>query len=108
VPQRQIRSPGGREPPCRLDERSNEHQADLQSRLVEADLPCDLAETVQITKWVYQQIEKANGQVCVEKSLATSRSNLGEVFGGVEWDYRYSGGCFPRALTATSVFFLSS
>ena len=68
----------------------------------------DLAETVQITKWVYQQIEKANGQVCVEKSLATSRSNLGEVFGGVEWDYRYSGGCFPRALTAAGTFFLPS
>ena len=51
------------------NERNNEHQAELQARLVEAALPCDLAATVQIAKWVYQQTEKANGQVWVEKKV---------------------------------------
>jgi 5-methylcytosine-specific restriction endonuclease McrA len=51
------------------NERNNEHQAILQARLVEAALPCDLAATVQIVKWVYQQTEKANGQVWVEKKV---------------------------------------
>jgi 5-methylcytosine-specific restriction endonuclease McrA len=53
------------------NERNNEHQAELQARLVEAALPCDLAATVKIAKWVYQQTKKANGQVWVEKT-ATS------------------------------------
>lgn len=44
-------------------ERNQEHRAELQARLVEAALPCDLAGVVQIAKWVYQQTEKANGQV---------------------------------------------
>jgi 5-methylcytosine-specific restriction endonuclease McrA len=51
------------------NERNNEHQAELQARLVEAALPCDLAATVQIAKWVYQQTEKANGQVWVEEKV---------------------------------------
>jgi 5-methylcytosine-specific restriction endonuclease McrA len=51
-------------------ERNREHQAELQERLVAAALPCDLTATVQIAKWVYQQTEKANGQVWVmEKAL---------------------------------------
>jgi hypothetical protein len=50
-------------------ERNREHQAELQERLVEAVLTCDLATTVQIAKWVYQQTEKANGQVWVEKKV---------------------------------------
>lgn len=50
--------------------RNREHQAEFQARLVEAELPCDLTATVQIAKWVYQQTEKANGQVWViEKVL---------------------------------------
>ena len=50
-------------------ERNKEHQAELQIRLVEAALPCDLTATVQIAKWVYQQTEKANGQVWVEEKV---------------------------------------
>jgi len=39
-------------------------------RLVGAALPCDLTAAVQIARWVYQQTEKANGQVwVVEKVL---------------------------------------
>jgi 5-methylcytosine-specific restriction endonuclease McrA len=51
-------------------ERNRLHQAELQSRLIEAALPCDLTATVQIAKWVYQQTEKTHGQVwVVEKVL---------------------------------------
>jgi hypothetical protein len=50
-------------------ERNREHQAELQARLVEAALPCDPTATVQIATWVYQQTEKANGQVWVMKKV---------------------------------------
>jgi hypothetical protein len=50
-------------------ERNREQQAELQERLVAAALPCDLTATVQIAKWVYQQTEKANGQVWVMEKL---------------------------------------
>jgi len=51
-------------------ERNREHRVELQERLVEAALPCDLTASLQIVKWVYQQTEKANGQVgLVEKVL---------------------------------------
>jgi hypothetical protein len=50
-------------------ERNRQHQAELQSRLVEAALPCDLTATVQIAKWVYQQTETANGQVWVTEKV---------------------------------------
>jgi hypothetical protein len=50
-------------------ERNREHQAELQERLVEAALPCDLAAAVQIARWVYQQTEKANGQVWVTEKV---------------------------------------
>jgi 5-methylcytosine-specific restriction endonuclease McrA len=51
-------------------ERNREHQAELEARLAEAALPCDLPAAVQIAQWVYQQTEKANGQVwVVEKVL---------------------------------------
>lgn len=46
-------------------ERNREHQAELRERLLAAVLPCDLTATFQIAKWVYQQTEKANGQVWV-------------------------------------------
>jgi hypothetical protein len=49
--------------------RNREHQAELHERLVAAALPCDLTATVQIAKWVYQQTEKAHGQVWVEKNV---------------------------------------
>lgn len=51
-------------------ERNRLHQEELQSRLQEAALPCDLSASIQIARWVYQQTEKANGQVwVVEKVL---------------------------------------
>ena len=51
-------------------ERNKVHQAELKERLVVAGLPCDVPASVQIAKWVYQQIEKANGQVwLMEKVL---------------------------------------
>lgn len=50
-------------------ERNREHQAELHERLVGAALPCDPAATVQIARWVYQQTEKANGQVWVEEKV---------------------------------------
>jgi len=49
--------------------RNKEHQVELQERLVVAGLPCDMAASVQIAKWIYQQTEKANGQVWVQKKV---------------------------------------
>jgi 5-methylcytosine-specific restriction endonuclease McrA len=46
-------------------ERNRLHQEELQSRLQAAALPCDLQASIQIARWVYQQTEKANGQVWV-------------------------------------------
>lgn len=50
-------------------QRNKEHQVELQERLGEAGLPCDVMATVQITKWIYQQTEKANGQVWVMEKV---------------------------------------
>jgi 5-methylcytosine-specific restriction endonuclease McrA len=50
-------------------ERNQLHQEELQSRLQEAALPCDGPASIQIARWVYQQTEKANGQVWVEKRV---------------------------------------
>jgi 5-methylcytosine-specific restriction endonuclease McrA len=50
-------------------ERNRLHQEELQSRLQAATLPCDFSASVQITKWVYQQTEKANGQVWVMEKV---------------------------------------
>ena len=46
-------------------ERNRLHQQELQSLLEAAALPCDLAAAIQIARWVYEQTEKANGQVWV-------------------------------------------
>ncbi len=53
----------------RWAERNDEHRDQLNERLVEAGLPCDLEATCQIAKWVYQQTETAQGQVWVEKAV---------------------------------------
>lgn len=50
-------------------ERNCEHDVELQQRLFEAALPCDVTATLQIAKWVYQQTEKANGQVWVMEKV---------------------------------------
>jgi hypothetical protein len=41
----------------------------IASHFVASLLLCDLTATVQIAKWVYQQTEKAHGQVWVEKKV---------------------------------------
>jgi 5-methylcytosine-specific restriction endonuclease McrA len=46
-------------------ERNVSHQQELQARFQQAMLPCDLSAALQIAKWVYQQTEKAHGQVWV-------------------------------------------
>jgi 5-methylcytosine-specific restriction endonuclease McrA len=45
--------------------RNREHRAELDARLSEAPLPCDVSAAVQVARWVYQQTEKADGQVWV-------------------------------------------
>lgn len=50
-------------------ERNRLHECEFQSRLKEAALPGDSAATDQIAKWVYQQTEKANGQVWVMRNV---------------------------------------
>jgi hypothetical protein len=50
-------------------ERNRLHQDELRSRLQDAALPCDWPASVQIAKWVYQQTERANGQVWVVKNV---------------------------------------
>src|SRR6516164_1677405 len=50
-------------------ERNRLHQEQLQSRLQDAALPCDMSASIQIAKWVYQQTERANGQVWVKEKV---------------------------------------
>jgi 5-methylcytosine-specific restriction endonuclease McrA len=50
-------------------ERNRLHQEELQARLQAAALPCDFSASVQIARWVYQQTEKANGQVWVMEKV---------------------------------------
>lgn len=54
---------------ARWAERNDKHRDELNERLVEAGLPCDLESARQIAKWVYQQTETARGQVWVEKAV---------------------------------------
>jgi 5-methylcytosine-specific restriction endonuclease McrA len=46
-------------------ERNRGHQVELPARLQDGGLPGDASASIQIAKWVYQQTEKANGQVWV-------------------------------------------
>lgn len=62
-------------------ERNTVHQAELQERLLAAALPFDVLATEQVAKWVYQQTEKANGQVWViERMLRPLGSNWTKCF----------------------------
>jgi hypothetical protein len=49
--------------------RNRVHQSELQTRLVDAALACDLTASMRIAEWVYQQTEKANGQVWIEARI---------------------------------------
>lgn len=52
------------------NERNRLHHDEFRFRLQEAALPCDLQASIQIAKWIYQQTDRANGQVWViEKVL---------------------------------------
>lgn len=63
-------------------QRNTESQVELNARLTEASLPCDPTATVQIARWVYQQTERANGQVWVaKKEMIHLSSNWGQCFG---------------------------
>jgi len=62
-------------------ERNRQQQVELHERLVGAALPCDPSATMQIARWVYQQTEKANGQVwVVEKVLRHPDPNWAACF----------------------------
>jgi hypothetical protein len=50
-------------------ERNREHAAEIDARLAEAALPHDLAATVRIAEWAYEQTEQAHGQVWVAKDV---------------------------------------
>ena len=50
-------------------ERNRLNQEELQSRLQEAALPCDLSASMQVARWVYEQTEKAHGQVWVRERV---------------------------------------
>jgi hypothetical protein len=48
---------------------NREHAAEIDERLAEAALPHDLAASVRITEWAYEQTERASGQVWVAKGV---------------------------------------
>lgn len=50
-------------------ERNRTHQDELHARLLEAALPHDLAASIRISEWAYEQTERAKGQVWLEKSV---------------------------------------
>lgn len=50
-------------------ERNRLNDEELRARLREAELPCDLAATNQVARWVYRQTERANGQVWVADKM---------------------------------------
>jgi len=51
-------------------ERNRLNREELDARLREAELPCDLSASVQVARWAYEQTETANGQVWVaERTL---------------------------------------
>jgi 5-methylcytosine-specific restriction endonuclease McrA len=50
-------------------ERNRVHRDELCHRLHEAALPFDLTASVRITEWAYEQTEKSQGQVWVEKKV---------------------------------------
>jgi hypothetical protein len=49
-------------------ERNRQHQAEFHTRLQDGGLPSDMPAAIEVAKWVYQQTERANGQVWVKKN----------------------------------------
>ena len=50
-------------------ERNGAHRDELNCRLLESDLPSDVAASARIATWAYSQTESANGQVWVVKNM---------------------------------------
>ena len=50
-------------------ERNQTHQDELQARLAAATLPHDLSASVRVTEWAYEQTQKSQGQVWVERKV---------------------------------------
>ena len=48
---------------------NREYGAEIDERLAAAAMPHDLAASVRIAEWAYEQTERANGQVWVAKDL---------------------------------------
>ena len=45
------------------------HAAEIDARLLEAALPHDLAASLRVAEWAYEQTDRANGQVWLEKNV---------------------------------------
>jgi hypothetical protein len=50
-------------------ERNKAHQNELNARLLEAGLPRDSSASIRVAEWAYEQTERANGQVWIEKNV---------------------------------------
>ena len=50
-------------------ERNKTHQDELHARLLEAALPHDMLASIRVAEWAYEQTERANGQVWLEKAV---------------------------------------
>lgn len=48
-------------------EQNKTHQDELHARLLESALPNDLSASIRVAEWAYEQTEKSQGQVWVEK-----------------------------------------
>jgi hypothetical protein len=51
------------------NDRYRANQEELDARLPELALPCDLSASIQVAQWAYEQAEKANGQVWVAERV---------------------------------------
>ena len=54
---------------CSWIEQNREHADEIAERLAEAALPHDLAASVRIAEWAYEQTERAKGQVWIAKGV---------------------------------------
>lgn len=50
-------------------ERNSTHQDEFHARFLEAALPHDLLASIRVAEWAYEQTERANGQVWLEKAV---------------------------------------
>lgn len=50
-------------------DRNKDHQDELEVRLAEAALSHDLSASIRVAQWAYEQTERAEGQVWLEKAV---------------------------------------